>query len=247
MIERRRQIIQKTQEPVQPLTFTALANSSRVSVNVNKNITSVSYFEVSKNGGAWQRYNKQNKTALSFAIVLSAGDYCQIRGQNIALNSSTQYNTIIRLEGNIEVSGNIATLYHPKGMLPSQLSYYGSAFYKLFYNSTGLTSAENLILPQPVGEYCYSSLFDGCSYLTIAPTIPDFTLTESCLKGMFSGCARLAQVTVLLSQQPSETYTYKWFDGVNTYGTFIKNPSATWDRTGVSGVPTRWTITDYQE
>lgn len=39
--------------------------------------------------------------------------------------------------------------------------------------------------------------------------------------------------------------TYRWVYMVNSSGTFYKNTSATWNRTGVYAVPSGWTISDY--
>ena len=41
---------------------------------------------------------------------------------------------------------------------------------------------------------------------------------------------------------PSSYYTGYWVRGVASTGTFVKNPDATWDVVGVSGVPEGWTV-----
>jgi hypothetical protein len=35
---------------------------------------------------------------------------------------------------------------------------------------------------------------------------------------------------------------YDWVKGVASSGTFVKNKNATWNVTGVNGVPSGWTI-----
>ena len=38
---------------------------------------------------------------------------------------------------------------------------------------------------------CYSSMFQGCTALTQAPSLPATTLADSCYRGMFQGCTSL--------------------------------------------------------
>jgi hypothetical protein len=41
---------------------------------------------------------------------------------------------------------------------------------------------------------------------------------------------------------PSNSYTSNWVSGVSSTGTFVKNAAATWDVTGVNGIPSGWTV-----
>ena len=38
------------------------------------------------------------------------------------------------------------------------------------------------------------------------------------------------------------TDTMNWVDGVASTGTFVKNSAATWNVTGVYGIPSGWTV-----
>ena len=65
-------------------------------------------------------------------------------------------------------------------------------FCYLFYDCTGLLSAEKLILPEEtLSEACYASMFKGCTNLTVAPKLPSTTLADYCYREMFSGCTSL--------------------------------------------------------
>ena len=41
---------------------------------------------------------------------------------------------------------------------------------------------------------------------------------------------------------PSTAYTNSWVRGVASSGTFVKNVAATWNVTGVHGIPEGWTV-----
>lgn len=145
------------------------------------------------------------------------------------------------------------------------------------YNSSGLTRISNLetLLPATtLTSYCYASMFRYCTLLSVAPKLPATTLAENCYKEMFRGCTSLVNAPEL----PATTlfdYCYEsmftdctnlnyikmlatnisalnclnsWVYRVALTGTFVKSKDATWDVTGVNGVPTGWTvITDDQE
>jgi hypothetical protein len=59
---------------------------------------------------------------------------------------------------------------------------------------------------------------------------------------MFNGCTKLNYIKAMFTTTPSNTYTQNWVSGVAATGTFVKNSAATWNVTGVNGVPSRWTV-----
>ena len=141
-------------------------------------------------------------------------------------------------------------------------------FYRLFYNLS-VTNVSKDFLPLPkVGNYmyqgmfqgcsslvtapelpattlgtsCYNSMFGNCSSLVTAPELPATTLAGNCYTNMFRGCSKLNYVKALFLTTPSTTYTSNWLNGVASSGTFVKNKNATWNVTGVSGIPAAWTV-----
>ena len=46
----------------------------------------------------------------------------------------------------------------------------------------------------------------------------------------------------MFTTTPDSNYTNKWVSGVASSGTFVKNSAATWNVTGVDGIPTGWTV-----
>lgn len=89
---------------------------------------------------------------------------------------------------------------------------------------------------------CYDSMFKGCTSLVEAPDLPALTLVSGCYCSLFDGCTSINKINAAFTTTPSETYTDCWVDGVAATGTFIKNINASWSLSGISGVPTGWTV-----
>ena len=98
--------------------------------------------------------------------------------------------------GKFSAEGNIMSLLCNDNFADfTNLYGYDYAFNILFFNCTGLTSAENLILPATtLASYCYSNMFQGCTSLTTAPSLPATTLANNCYEYMFKGCVSLGTV-----------------------------------------------------
>ena len=137
----------------------------------------------------------------------------------------------------------------------------------MFNGCTSLTVAPSLPAIT-LAEYCYDSMFQGCISLTVAPELPATTLANNCYDSMFykctsmatapelpattlaercydymfKGCTSLNYIKAMFTTTPSTTYTTNWVNGVASNGTFVKNSAATWNVTGVNGIPTGWTV-----
>ena len=94
--------------------------------------------------------------------------------------------------GRFSISGNIMSLlYGDNFKQQTNLTNENSgAFASLFFRSK-VVSAENLILPANVADYCYNNMFSYCTNLTTTPELPATTLANNCYKGMFRNCTRL--------------------------------------------------------
>ena len=115
-------------------------------------------------------------------------------------------------------------------------------YYGMFYGCSSLAKAPELPATS-LNTYCYAYMFYGCSSLTKAPELPATSLSTSCYQYMFQNCSKLNYIKMLATTtiSSSTSYTTNWVSGVAATGTFIKNPSATWNLVGASGVPTGWT------
>lgn len=106
-----------------------------------------------------------------------------------------------------------------------------------------LTSAP--VLPATtVVRNCYASMFDGCESLTTAPVLPASTLAESCYYLMFGGCTSLNYIKCLATDISAHWCTTDWFYQASNSGTFVKSASMTSWPTGISGIPSGWTVVD---
>jgi hypothetical protein len=110
-------------------------------------------------------------------------------------------------------------------------------FLQLFSGCTGLTSAENLVLPSGP----YNGMFWECSSLTKAPALLNKKISAT---QMFQGCSSLNNITCLAEDNIGGAYgTGYWVRGVSQTGTFYKKAGASWP-SGDSGIPTGWTVVE---
>lgn len=112
----------------------------------------------------------------------------------------------------------------------------------MFNGCTSLREAPDILPATTLANRCYAYMFRGCTYLKNAPELPAINLKDGCYENMFWGCARLSYIKALFQTEPSNTYTNHWVYDVELTGTFVKSADATWDVTGVSGIPEGWTV-----
>jgi len=111
----------------------------------------------------------------------------------------------------------------------------------MFIGCASLTTAPELPVTTLATE-CYRGTFNDCTALTTAPELPATTLVSGCYTNMFKGCTSLNYIKAMFTTTPSNTYTQDWVNGIAASGTFVKNISATWDVTGINGIPSGWVV-----
>lgn len=111
----------------------------------------------------------------------------------------------------------------------------------MFNLCTGLTVAPELPATT-MANHCYENMFSDCTGLTTVPELPAITLVNACYECMFYGCTSLNYIKAMFTTTPGAEYTQDWVFGVPQTGIFVKNSAATWDVTGVNGIPTGWTV-----
>lgn len=111
----------------------------------------------------------------------------------------------------------------------------------MFANCTSLKFAPELPAKR-LESNCYQHMFEGCTSLSSAPELPATELVSNCYEFMYKDCRNLRYVIGLFTTEPSEKTTKDWLSGVAASGTFIKSKKATWDVTGVHGIPEGWKI-----
>ena len=305
------------------LSFSILSGGDIKWISTSNNPENFTTIEYKINGGMWKSITS-SKEGASFNV--NNGDIVRFRG----LNSRYYYDSFSGSSAVFNVQGNIMSLIYGSNFATATTLTNDSVFALLFTECTGLTSAENLILPATtltdscyeemflkcthltkapelpatylapscyknmfadcaslttapelpattIRNRCYEGMFVGCTSLTTAPTLPATDINGSageacyrnmfkdcislttapdlpgniigfanlCYSGMFSGCTNLQYIKCLTLGMGSATSpTFEWVSGVAATGTFVKHPNATWWETGISGIPSGWTVVD---
>ena len=118
----------------------------------------------------------------------------------------------------------------------------GGCYTCMFRNCTSLVNAPTLPATT-LAVYCYQNMFNGCTSLVKAPTLPATTLEYSCYQFMFDGCTKLSYIKCLATKISASSLS-NWVNGVASSGTFVKDANMTSWTTGISGIPTGWTVQD---
>lgn len=192
---------------MEPLTFIV---SSPGAINWQSTSTSnAKTIEYKLNDGEWTSITSNTGTSAP-SISVIVGDVVKFRGNNAGYNGSWLEST-----AGFTLEGNIMSLIDSKnyGTLTTLTSEY--TFSNMFNNCTGLTSAENLILPATTLTYaCYYCMFAFCESLTIAPELPATTLAPYCYDYMFQRCYSLTTAPSILPATTLTGYCYhRMFEG----------------------------------
>ena len=238
------------------------------------------YFEALEDG---MTVSFNNESSVSLYYSLDKQEWNELTGETPAVNSGekvyikldnldTELNNGIgrfTINKQCNVAGNIMSLLFGDNFIgKTDLTEYVSMFSSLFYNCEVLKSAKNLILPATtLANYCYNSMFNGCTGLTTAPALPATTLASSCYSNMFMGCTSLTIAPELHATELAQACYYCMFNGCtslnyikmlatdisasNCLGAWVYNvsPTGTFVKadgveipSGVSGIPSGWTV-----
>ena len=118
-------------------------------------------------------------------------------------------------------------------------------YWAMFWGCTSLAEAPKLPATT-LANGCYVNMFARCTSLTSAPVLKAETLADNCYNGMFTGCSNLNSVTMLATNNITATDCLdSWVSGVANSGTFTKAAGMESLPTGISGIPSGWTVQDY--
>ena len=201
----------------EPLTFNILSDGTVNWTASDSSLTKTIEYKL-KDSNNWTPITS-NTGESAPTITVKAGDEIQFRGDNTAYcgGNPELYSTFGGSTAEFEIEGNIMSLINPKDFSTLTTLESNFTFAFLFSNCTGLTSAENLILPAT-------------------------TLADSCYDSMFQGCTNLNYIKCLATDISASSCTEGWVDGVASTGTFVKASSMTSWATGTKGIPTGWTV-----
>ena len=120
----------------------------------------------------------------------STGDFVYLaagEGGNETFGSSSTAYHNFVINGLVAASGDITSI---RRFDLEQTTLANYCYYSMFQGCTGLMSAPELPATT-LAINCYRSMFQGCTGLTIAPELPATTLANFCYSYMFEGCTGL--------------------------------------------------------
>ena len=193
-----------------PLTFETTTIGTKIVFNFPQDFT----IQYSRDGNHW---NTITDTRVEFALWSTKpdGTYYTVPLMIKADNptyclSYPSVTTLSASTGPFIVYGNMMSLINSTNYSSLTSLTAKSAFRCFFKDCTGLTSAENLILPTiSLSDNCYSELFRNCTSLTIPPVLPATTLAPYCYRSLFNGCTSL-QTAPALPATTLAIYCYTW-------------------------------------
>ena len=166
----------------------------------------------------------QNQFVDGTKIDVVGGDTIKFRGDNLEYNN----NTFGDSSAVFTIEGNIMSLIDDTGFTTATTLASGSTFGNLFIYCTGLTSAENLVLPATtLVDNCYQAMFQNCTSLTTAPELPATTLADNCYKFMFLGCTSLTSAPALPATTLAGNCYSSMFRGCTSLTTAPELPATT--------------------
>ena len=203
------------------LTFIPISGSSTFGYNTTNTIpdkNNVVYYSLDS-GSTW------NSMASGGTVTVGQGNkiYWKASGLGAGLSGIGKFSST----GKFIVEGNSMSLVSGDSY-ESATAIIKNQFRTLFYGCSGLTSAENLILPATtLTEHCYERMFLGCTSLTTAPQLPATTLAYYCYDGMFSGCTSLTTATELPATTLANSCYYGMFQNCTSLVTAPQLPATT--------------------
>ena len=117
-----------------------------------------------------------------------------------------------------------------------------NCYQSMFQGCSKLVNASALTATT-LAESCYQGMFKGCTSLVKSPELPATQLVDNCYTGMFQNCNNLNYVKCLATDITATNALTDWLSGVAATGTFVKSIGVGYP-TGVSGIPSGWTVVE---
>ena len=138
--------------------------------------------------------------------------YLRGTGNTIITGNNASYQWVLT-GTDIKCIGNIENLLNyatvESGANPTMAN---SCYAYMFQGCTALTPAPSLPATT-LANSCYEAMFQGCTALTQAPSLPATTLADGCYSGMFQGCTALTQAPSLPATTLANTCYFNMFQG----------------------------------
>ena len=170
--------------------------------------------------------NWQNYTLGTQITLANIDDWVEMRNLGLqTLNNSIRNYHKFAMTGKISASGNIQYLLDKTGELLSVSDY---CYFSMFDGCSNLTTAPEL--PATTLAYaCYAGMFMNCTSLTTAPALPATTLANYCYLSMLYGCSSLTTAPSLPATTLANSCYYAMFYGCTSLTTAPELPATTLD------------------
>ena len=213
------------------LCFTALeAGQFTLTIPAAVTSTYLSYVEWSKDGRTWNHTDNTSE-AVTIDVQVASGEKVYWRGSGTKMSiSSTDYSNFSS-NARFDVSGYLMSLTRLDDFVDHNT--FGTDSYSegLFRDNTKLVSAQDLVFPENVTNYCLRSLFVACTAMTTPPrTLPQLPSTANAanyFSYMFKGCTSLTSAPPLPSMKVGGSAYYHMFYGCTSLTTPPALPATT--------------------
>ena len=156
--------------------------------------------------------------------LANAGDKVYFRGNNTTVSESYSIYYNFVMSGKIAASGNIMSLLDTTCKSTTISNNY--CYSSMFYGCTSLTTAPALPATNLAND-CYSSMFADCASLTTASALPATTLADYCYSNMFAGCTSLTTAPELPATTLADNCCSNMFYGCTSLTTAPELPATT--------------------
>ena len=209
------------------LTIESLEDNNTIYLQASNSSVTRTVSASTDNGATWSEYTSSTGDSGTTLATLNAGEKLLIKGQNDRYGKNS-YGNQFRTTEQFIVYGNIMSLISGDSFVNADELTATFTFYCLFRECTGLTSAENLVLPATtLSIECYQNMFQNCTSLTAAPALPAATLARACYSGMFGGCTSLTAAPALPATTLADDCYSGMFDGCTNLTTAPELPVTT--------------------
>jgi len=138
-------------------------------------------------------------------IPVVTGDVLKFKGETWPGSTSSNYSQFTST-CTFAASGNPGSLKYGEVTYGDEpLANY--CYFSMFNGCTGLTTAPELPATA-LAERCYQQMFNGCASLATAPELPATKLAENCYDNMFYGCTGLTTAPSVLPATTLKSYCY---------------------------------------
>lgn len=125
---------------------------------------------------------------------------------------------------------------------PKELPVNGDNSHALMFNGcTSLINPPKLLFTNVYSGGC-NQMFKGCTSLVKAPDLNATNIGNWGCYQMFYGCTNLNYLKCMATTKTGGSNFSSWLYGVAASGTFVKDANSTLWGSGVSGIPSGWTI-----